>query len=453
MKGIILRSALCLWLLLWWVTSICPAQDQKIVLAREKTEAAQKALLEAEDELIAVYNRLEQEFNRIAGAKALSFVMALDKAWYDVYRELKVWREEQMKTAAALPRRKFVAHAKPLFEKAGMDEVLDLPEAIFSPFASQASDLVFIKLKNGEELKAGDLEDSLSEIVSSSIPFYLFWNTHLFIQIQEARSFSKAHAALEEAKVALDRLERPERYTSRGVMAPKGMVFAPGGVYTLGPNTGWPKPRRKLNIREFFIDIHEVTNKQYKEFLKSLNPRLYEEFVPFFWPKNKNMENIYPENKPNHPVIGVSWKAANEYAKWVGKRLPTEEEWEAAARGKERYAFPWGNDFRKNKCNSSDANINSTTEVGYYPEGVSPSGCLDMAGNAWEWTSTDQDGSTIKEQDENVRNMVIRDGDYKESTDRIRCDYRWMTPMDPYTSRRPEEKRIGFRCAMNVKKK
>jgi len=95
--------------------------------------------------------------------------------------------------------------------------------------------------------------------------------------------------------------------------------------------------------------------------------------------------------------------------------------------------------------------LNRTTTAGGFPKGASPFGVLDMAGNAWEWTSTDQDGRNIKDADDKVRNMVIRGGDYQEGSDHVRCDYRWMTPVDPYSGRRPEKKRIGFRCAKNVK--
>jgi iron(II)-dependent oxidoreductase len=173
------------------------------------------------------------------------------------------------------------------------------------------------------------------------------------------------------------------------------------------------KPQHTVYMDAYYIDKFEVTNAQYKKFVDETNhpvptesvedikeifsevfqstgqldvPEAYIDAVmdtcePYIW---KN--GTYPPGKADHPVVLVGWEDANAYAKWAGKRLPTEAEWEKAARGTDGRTYPWGEEIDATKLNY-DEHAGGTTKVGAYPLGVSPFGVYDMAGNVWEWVA------------------------------------------------------------------
>ncbi len=162
------------------------------------------------------------------------------------------------------------------------------------------------------------------------------------------------------------------------------LVYIPAGEFTMGSKDGDTdafgdeKPEHKVYLDGYWIGKYEVTFKQYDKYC--------EETV-----KEKPGDQGW--GRGDRPVINVSWNDAASYCEWLNKKtglrfnLPTEAQWEKAARGTDSRIYPWGNEFDKNKCNSGESGLKKTSPVGKFPEGASPYGCLDMAGNVWEWCS------------------------------------------------------------------
>ncbi|MBI1912462.1 MAG: SUMF1/EgtB/PvdO family nonheme iron enzyme [Deltaproteobacteria bacterium] len=173
---------------------------------------------------------------------------------------------------------------------------------------------------------------------------------------------------------------------------PQDMVKVSKGEFTMGSNEvdkeakalqygdkrPWyanERPERKVKLKEFYIDKTEVTNKKYKEFVDKGHK------APAHW-----INGNYAPEVADHPVVFVTWNDAKEYCEWAGKRLPTEAEWEKAARGADGRRFPWGNEFDIKKLNTM-GEFAGTTPAGMFAEGQSPYGAVDMAGNVQEWTA------------------------------------------------------------------
>lgn len=156
----------------------------------------------------------------------------------------------------------------------------------------------------------------------------------------------------------------------------KEMVLVTGGDFEFGPN------RDTYHLGSFWIDKTVVTNREYKYFIDDTVAHP----VPANWDKKRR---LYPEGKAKFPVVFVNWHDAMAYAAWAGKHLPTEQQWEKAARGIHGYTFPWGNEWSDRRCNTVESGVHHTSHVGRYsPAGDSPYGCVDMSGNVWEWTAT-----------------------------------------------------------------
>ena len=168
---------------------------------------------------------------------------------------------------------------------------------------------------------------------------------------------------------------------------PSDMILIPAGEFQMGSNDNTDeKPIHTVHIDAFYIDTYEVTNAQYKAFVDA-NPQWRKNQIPSAYHNGSYLKhwngNNYPKGKGNHPVTYVSWYGAMAYAQWAGKRLPTEAEWEKAARGgKSGLKYPWGNTISNTHANYGN-HVGDTTVVGNYP--ANGFGLYDMAGNVLEW--------------------------------------------------------------------
>jgi formylglycine-generating enzyme required for sulfatase activity len=154
------------------------------------------------------------------------------------------------------------------------------------------------------------------------------------------------------------------------------MVKIPAGWFLMGEDGFyWENPRRRIYLDAYLIDRCPVTNREFRDFcLATGHP------TPPHW-----HAGYFPEGRGRHPVNNVTLEDARAFARWAGKSIPTEAQWEKAARGVDGRIYPWGDEFDSGKCNTEGARVGYTTEVGSYPEGRSPYGVLDMCGNVWEW--------------------------------------------------------------------
>ena len=239
-----------------------------------------------------------------------------------------------------------------------------------------------------------------------------------------------------------------------------GFGFSPPWMDHLDLVIQGAAPRHTVYLDTFEIDIHEVTNDQYGRFVHTTGT------APPAFVTDRRL------TRPESPVVGVSWKDSAAFCAWAGKRLPTEAEWEKAARGVEGYDYPWGNDWDPAKLRTSDgissrdlegfdawsdwidetSSESSTagpTAVGSHPRGASPYGVMDMAGNVWEWVADWFDANYYKVSPERNptgpetgRRRVLRGGGW--DAPRVMA-YTWFRE-DFMT---PSEKRdvTGFRCA------
>ena len=226
------------------------------------------------------------------------------------------------------------------------------------------------------------------------------------------------------------------------------MVYVPAGKFWMGSDDSDPdaeaneKPQHEVYLDAFWIDRTEVTNGQYQLCVAD------GACSPPAWSKSYTRDSYYGDTEfDNYPVIYVNWSQAEAYCTWSGKRLPTEAEWEKAARGTDGRIYPWGEEIDRNRANYLGGD---TTEVGSYPAGTSSYGALDMAGNVWEWVADwYSSGYYASSPDSNPQGpgsgegRVVRGGSWYYYQGQARAAYRYyfVEPSHAFYYL------VGFRCA------
>jgi formylglycine-generating enzyme required for sulfatase activity len=222
--------------------------------------------------------------------------------------------------------------------------------------------------------------------------------------------------------------------------AESGVITIPAGEFVMGSDQGDESPAHTILVEAFEIDKFEVTNAAFAQFVEETGYETDAEKNgdPNLW------RAYFTEEKAQYPVVKVSWNDADAYCQWAGKRLPTEVEWEKAARGTDEVVYPWGDTWDVARVNSKDSGYRGPVTVGSFPDGASTYGVMDMAGNVWEWTADWYQGYPQTQFTSNYFGetyRVLRGGGWFSEPDLVRTTKRNANSPDAANDD------IGFRCA------
>lgn len=277
-----------------------------------------------------------------------------------------------------------------------------------------------------------DVAPSLLSVLQKAvqIPREDRWQTATEFRSRLLQAFDESYRAVLKPRVEVE----PGREVSTD-----GMVFLEGGSFLMGNNSGPDEaPEFETTVDAFYIDAYPVTNRQFEEFLQATG-----QAPPKLW-------GIPDYRGPEQPVIGVTWAAAAAYAAWAGKSLPTEAQWEFAARGKENRKYPWGNqDPDAQKANYRDF-LNMPSIVTMHEEGKTPDNVYDLSGNVYEWTADPFLPYDRARREAAAKTgppkRAVRGGSWHSQADELRCSSRrGLFPESALPT-------VGFRCVLPVER-
>lgn len=414
--------------------------------ARARVQAAQAAREAALVALESAYARIEEAWNdwrRTDGDRETTLGAALGERYAE---KLAEWQERRTPTKdarEAKAQKKSEIDELALAFRALLDERGVHEPALRDPFAELAAREVFGKPASDAPAR---LQAQAARWLDPAGRFELLWNELLRLHAAEVLAFVERSDESLAANVELDRLEHPETYLPGGAKARPGMVYIPGGTYTVGPNIGIERKKKKLTLRPFMLDRCEVTNREYQAFLESLPAEQRSARVPRHWPVDGAGRAQPPAELLDHPVTMITWRDADAFARAAGKRLPTEDEWEVAARGKEAFLYPWGAEWEAGRANDAKNNRGTTIPANSLEEGASPFKVLQLSGNVEEWTASTEDGETLDVLPSNIVAVVVRGGHFRSPPEYASALFRWVAPGGS-----TREAHVGFRCAADLK--
>ena len=436
--------------------------QQILVLDSAQTHAAQK-LQEAEKqhERLALYLKGRELYGKGLWSEALNYLGKVqEEGDYKDTDSLITHARYQltMLEAARIDREKQKLEAKLHLEKQADAQRLykealvqiegkDLPAAVESLKAAQSLDpanaVIIARLRETEATagrlalrasRAGRLRGKQMMIAGGAVALIIAVAIFSLLKLKSGNRVSN------QSQLSTDK--------TPAMSAPAGMAYVPGGTFRMGRNDGDTEgndsPAHDATVSAFYMDIYETTNEDYQKFIKAIGHQ-----PPQTW-----TNGAYPADAARKPVTGVMWDEANGYCKSVGKRLPTEEEWEFAARGQDERLYPWGRDWNAGLANAGKA-ADGPLPVGTF-KGASPYGVYDMVGNVWEWTASDMKSyspSTPVETGDYKNLKVIRGCMYGCEVKKATTTYRKGWPANRWDwpdGVKANYSNMGFRCVQDA---
>jgi toxoflavin biosynthesis protein ToxD len=283
-------------------------------------------------------------------------------------------------------------------------------------------------------LSIGSVICALGSIIIGCGAWYILGNSPTPVNSNVVVSSSQAEVPIDNKSA-----NKEEPSTTPTINIPEGTIPVPGGVVTMGGGKS-NSPLQRVAVDPFFMAETEVTNLQYKEFITAT-----EHEVPDGW-----IDDNYLPGMENYPVTGVTWQDAMDYCQWLSTklgltvRLPTEAEWEWAAKGRDNLIYPWGNEWNERAVDSKDGD-GRIRAVRSFPLGRSPFGLYDMAGNVWEWVdqdALDEEGKIVVK--DGITYKIVKGGAADEAPSYISASSRKEVPEDlAYKS-------LGFRYIVSA---